>query len=128
MAEKTITLKEKSTEIQKGIPIVTTNEIDGYEILEVKGLVWASSVKAKSIFKDIIAMFRIMWGGDVDEYWELVNEARHEILEKLNKNAKEIDANGIIGLKLVTSQIVPGTVEIMAYGTAVKIEPKRKSR
>jgi uncharacterized protein YbjQ (UPF0145 family) len=110
-------------EITGGIPIVTTDSIKGYEIKEVKGLVWASSVKAKSIIKDIIAMFRVLWGGDVKEYWELINEARHEILRKLNKNADAMGANAIVKLYLTTSQVVPGTIEIMAYGTAVVIEP-----
>ena len=113
-------------EITHGIPIITTDFIPGYEIEEVKGLVWASSVKAKSIFKDIIAMFRVMWGGDVNEYWELINESRHEILEKINVNAKEMDANAVIKIRLTTAQIVPGTVEIMAYGTAVTIKQIKK--
>lgn len=117
---------KEECEVEKGIPIVTTETIAGYEIVEVKGLVWASSVKAKSIFQDIVAMFRIMWGGDVNEYWELVNEARHEILHRLNKNASEIEANAIVKLNLVTAQIVPGTVEIMAYGTAVVIEKEKR--
>ena len=116
------------TEIKEGIPIVTTESITGYEITEVKGLVWASSVKAKSIIKDIIAMFRVMWGGDIKEYWELINEARHEILKKLNENAKAMDANAIVKLRLTTSQVVPGTIEIMAYGTAVTIVPESKGK
>lgn len=112
----------KTSEEQKGVHIVTTEYVPGYRIIEVRGLVWASSVRAKSIFKDIIAMFRIMYGGEVPEYWELINEARHEILAKLNRNAKELGANAIVDVNFITSQVVPGTIEIMAYGTAVKVE------
>lgn len=104
------------------IQIVTAPYIEGYKIKEVKGLVWASSVRAKSIFKDIVAAFRVMAGGEVKEYWELLNEGRHEILKRLNKNTIEMGANAVVNVKLVTSQIVPGTIEILAYGTAVVIE------
>lgn len=115
-------MKNLVAEKEKGIHIVTTEYVPGYKIKEVKGLVWASSVRAKSILKDLIAMARITYGGEVHEYWELINEARHEILIKLNRNAKEIGANAIVDINLVTSQVVPGTIEIMAYGTAVLIE------
>lgn len=113
-------------DMKTSLPIVTTDNIVGYKVTEVKGLVWSSSVKSKSILKDIMAMFRIIWGGNVDEYWELIHEARHEILLKLNENTKEMGANAVISLKLTSSQIVPGTVEVMAYGTAVVVEKEKK--
>jgi uncharacterized protein YbjQ (UPF0145 family) len=114
-----------SLEESKGVHIVTTSTVPGYENAEVKGLVWASSVRAKFILQDLVAMLRIIKGGEVHEYWELMNEARHDILQKLNKNAVELGANAIVSVKLVTSQVVPGTVEILAYGTAVVLKKKK---
>jgi uncharacterized protein YbjQ (UPF0145 family) len=106
------------------VHIVTTPFVPGHRVTAVKGLVWANSVKARSILKDIVAMVRVILGGEVWEYTQLLNEARHEIMLKLNENAKRLKANGIINVKISTAQIVPGTVEILAYGTAVELEPE----
>ncbi|MFH1588287.1 MAG: YbjQ family protein [Candidatus Diapherotrites archaeon] len=102
--------------------VVTTPFVPNYEIKEVKGLVWASSVKAKFILEDIIATFRILLGGNIPEYWHLIDEARREVLRELTENAKKMDADAVISFKLMSSQIVPGTIEIMGYGTAVKLK------
>lgn len=104
------------------IPIVSTNFIPGHKVKELKGLVWATSIRAKNFFQDLAAIARIFIGGEIHEYMDLTNEARQEVLKKLNENAKFLGGNAIIGVKLVTSQIVPGTIEILAYGTAVLIE------
>jgi len=106
------------------IHIVTTPKVPGYKIKEVRGFVWASSVRAKFFLQDLKAMVRIFLGGEINEYYDLLNEARREILYKLNHNAKAMDANAVISVKLLATQIVPGTVEILAYGTAVKVEKK----
>lgn len=107
---------------ETGIQIVTSHFIPGYEIKEVKGLVWGSSVRAKFILKDLVAGLRVMAGGEVKEYWELLNETRHDVLKQLNVNANTLGANAIINVKMATSQVVPGTIELLAYGTAVVIE------
>lgn len=106
------------------VHIVTTSFVPGYKVTKVKGLVWASTVRAKFILKDLIAMIRMILGGEVKEYTQLLNEARHSILRQLNENAKQLGANGIINVKISTSQVVPGTIEILAYGTAVELEPE----
>ena len=115
----------KAQAMPEGIHIVTTPFVTGYKIKCVKGLVWASSVRAKFILKDLIAMVRIIIGGEVKEYWELLNEARADIIKKLNENAAAMGANAVINVKFTTSQIMPGTIEILAYGTAVEIVPEK---
>ena len=107
---------------EKGVQIVSLDNVPGYRTVEIKGLVWASSVRAKFILSDLIAMGRILLGGEIHEYRDLMNETRHEILQRLNKNTKEMGANAVLNVRMVSSQIVPGTVEILAYGTAAIIE------
>lgn len=102
--------------------IASCESIPNYKITCIKGLVWASNVRSVFILKDIIALGRIIAGGEVKEYTELANEARHDVLKKINENTKKINANAVIGLRMVTSQIVPGTIETLAFGTAVCIE------
>ncbi len=109
--------------------IVTSDEIPGYRIREVKGFVWGTTVRAKSIGKDLIALGRTIVGGEVVEYTNMINEARKYVLERLARNAKALGANAVISIRMGTAQIIPGTIEIFAYGTAVVVEEeKRKGR
>ena len=116
-------MAKKQTET-KDVIIVSSETIPGYEILEYKGLVWASTVRSKFILSELVAVIRAILGGEVKEYWQLVNEGRNVIMKRLNKNANDMEANGVIAVRLATSQIIPGTIEILAYGTAVRIKKK----
>lgn len=99
--------------------IMTTTEIKtDYEVL---GLVKGSSIKAKHLGKDIVAFLRMLVGGNVVEYAELLESAREEAIDAMLKDAKAMGANGIIGVRFSTSQIAQGVAEIIVYGTAVKI-------
>ena len=104
------------------IPIVSTENIPGYRLKEFKGLVWASSVRSKFFLQDISALFRMLLGGEIPEYMELTNEARQEVLDRLNENAKKLGANAVVAVELLSVPIVPGAIEILAYGTAVVAE------
>ncbi|MEW6294783.1 MAG: heavy metal-binding domain-containing protein [Candidatus Diapherotrites archaeon] len=115
-------MPEEKTEKEKGVHIVSTPFVPRHKITEVKGLVWASTVRSKFFLDDLKAWARMLAGGEVKEYRELLNEARRDILKKLNDNAKELNANAVISVVLNTAPIVPGTVEILAYGTAVIFE------
>ena len=64
----------------RGIQLVSTDDLPGYEIEEVKGFVWATSVRSKFIGKDLIAVLRIFVGGEIVEYTEMVNEAKKYLL------------------------------------------------
>ncbi len=111
----------------KGMHFVTTETIAGYEIEEVKGFVWATSVRSKFIGKDIIAVLRIFVGGEIPEYTDMINKAKREVISKILKNAKALGANAVVGARFSTpSQVVPGAVEVSCYGTAVKVKKKKK--
>ncbi len=111
------------------IHVVTTDHLPGYEIEEVKGLVWATTVRAKFVGKDILAALRIIVGGEVKEYVEMINEAKREVVERMVENARALGANAVIGARIsTTAQVVPGAVEITASGTAVRVKKSRKVR
>jgi len=104
---------------------VTTETLPAHEIKEVKGLVWGTSVRARFVGKDIIAILRVFAGGEIPEYTEMINEARLNVVKRLVKNAQKLGANAVVSARIgSTAQIVPGTVEIFAYGTAVVVKPK----
>jgi len=101
--------------------IVTSDQIFGQEIKETLGLVKGNTIRAKHIGKDILAGLRNIVGGEIKEYTEALNEAREEALRRMVKNAEELGADAIIGVRFTTSAIMAGSAELLVYGTAVKL-------
>jgi uncharacterized protein YbjQ (UPF0145 family) len=101
--------------------IVTTNKIEGKEIAETLGLVKGSTIRSKDVFRDIMAGFRTIVGGEIKVYTKAIEEARQEAMDRMVKEAEELSADAIVGMRFATSQVMPGAAEILAYGTAVKL-------
>ncbi len=102
--------------------ITSINRIEGKETLETFGLVMGNTVRARHLGKDVIAALRNMAGGEIVEYSRLLAESREQSVGRMVERAKEKGANAILGLRFVTSVIMGGAAEILAYGTAVRIE------
>ncbi|MCD6359074.1 MAG: YbjQ family protein [Dehalococcoidia bacterium] len=102
--------------------LVTTEQIEGKKIVEVKGLVKAGSIRARHLGKDITVGLRKIVGGELPEYTKMMAESREEALMRLVEEAEEMDANAVVGVRLVTSMVTTGASEIMAYGTAVVVK------
>ncbi len=102
--------------------IVTTQEIPGKEILEVKGLVRGSTVRSKNIGKDIGAALKGVVGGELAGYNEMLTEARQIAIGRMVEDAKSKGANAIVGMHLMSSSVMSGAAEMVAYGTAVLIK------
>ncbi|MBQ1769596.1 MAG: heavy metal-binding domain-containing protein [Turicibacter sp.] len=101
--------------------IVTTESIPGKEIIEVKGLVKGSTVRSKNIGKDIGSSFKNLVGGELNSYNEMLTEARQIAIGRMVEDAKAQGANAIVGLRLMSSSVMAGAAEMVAYGTAVVI-------
>jgi uncharacterized protein YbjQ (UPF0145 family) len=117
--------KGKVVEEVEGVHVVTSCEVPGFETVETKGFVWGTSVRAAFVGKDILAALHILVGGEIDIYTRMINFAKHEVIKRMVENAKELGANGVVSVRMGTAQIVPGTIEIFAYGTAVTIRKKK---
>jgi len=102
--------------------ITNTDFIVGKDIKEILGLVRGNTIQAKSIGKDIKAGFRNIAGGEIKEYTEMLAEAREIALERMKEKATKIGADAIINVRFMTSAIMGGAAEILAYGTAVKLK------
>ncbi|MEM2086681.1 MAG: YbjQ family protein, partial [Archaeoglobaceae archaeon] len=74
--------------------------------------------------KDISALFKNIVGGEIQEYTEMLSEARKEALNRMIKNAKELGADAVLNVRFATSQTMAGAAELLAYGTAVKLKKK----
>lgn len=103
--------------------IVTTENIPGKEIIEVKGTVIGSTIKTKHLGKDIVAAFFNLLGKDLKDYNDMMDEARKEAIEKMKSNAEDLGANAIICTRISPgSAIMGGAAEVFAYGTAVVVK------
>jgi uncharacterized protein YbjQ (UPF0145 family) len=102
--------------------IVNTDFVHGKEIKEMLGLVRGNTIQAKSIGKDIKAGLRNIAGGEIKEYTQMLAEAREVALKRMEDKAEKLDADAVINVRFMTSAIMGGAAEILAYGTAVKLK------
>ena len=100
--------------------VATTDEIPETTIVETLGIVRGSTVRARHIGRDLVAWFRNIVGGEVDEYTKLLAEAREESLQRMIERAEAMGADAIVGTRFITAGVAQGAAEILAYGTAVK--------
>ena len=104
--------------------VVTTDFVQGRKISEMLGLVRGSTIRAKHLGKDIMAGLRSLVGGEIKEYTEMLIESRNESLRRMEAHAEKLGADAVIIVRFVTSQVMGGAAELLAYGTAVKLEPE----
>jgi uncharacterized protein YbjQ (UPF0145 family) len=102
--------------------ITNTDYIAGKEIKEILVLVKGNTIQAKSIGKDIKAGFRHMAGGEIKEYTQMLAESREIALKRMREKAEKLGADAVINVRFMTSAIMGGAAEILAYGTAVKLK------
>ena len=106
----------------KEVVIVSSDEVAGRRITSVLGLVRGNSVRARNLVRDVQALARTVVGGRVGVYAELLEESREEALAKMTAEARALGADGVVATRLGTSQVISGAAEVLAYGTAVRLE------
>ncbi len=106
----------------KEVIIVSSDEVAGRSITSVLGLVRGNSVRARNLVRDVQALARTVVGGRVGVYAELLEESREEALAKMTAEARALGADGVVATRLGTSQVMSGAAEVLAYGTAVRLE------
>ena len=100
--------------------VTTTENIPNREIIEILGIARGSTVRARNIGRDIFAGLKNIVGGEIEEYTKLQAEAREQALQRMIEDAKKLNADAIVNVRIATSLIMQGASEVMAYGTAVK--------
>ena len=101
--------------------VVTTEQIAGKRLTETLGLVRGSTIRARHMGRDIMAGLRTIVGGEIKEYTVMLAQAREEALQRMIEQAEKMGANAIVSTRFVTSMVLSGAAEIVAYGTAVKV-------
>jgi len=102
--------------------VVTSSGICGQRVVRTLGLVRGNTIRARHVGKDILAVLRNLVGGEVFEYTKMMAEAREQALDRMVQEARELGANAIVDVRFMTSMLMAGAAELLAYGTAVVVE------
>ena len=105
-----------------GIIMTNIETVPGKKIVGLYGMVSGSTVRAKHAGQDFVAGLKNVFGGEIKNYTELMEESRREATSRMVQQALQLGANAIINVRYATSAITAGAAEVYAYGTAVKVE------
>jgi uncharacterized protein YbjQ (UPF0145 family) len=111
--------------MKEGMIYTSTPDIPGREIQEIIGVVSGNVVQSKHLGKDILAGLKSIVGGEITGYTEMLTEARQKAISRMVDEALKYKADAVVNLRFTTSAIMNGCSEILAYGTAVKLKPKK---
>jgi uncharacterized protein YbjQ (UPF0145 family) len=102
--------------------VVTTETVAGHRVTEVKGQCFGVVVRSRGLGGNIMAGLRSLVGGEIDEYTQLLEEARRHAVDRLVRNATLMGANAVLMMRFDSAEIGQTMSEIVAYGTAAVIE------
>jgi len=107
--------------------VTTSNHFDGYRVVRNYGVVRGITVRSRSVIGNFGASIQTLFGGNITIYTELCEHARGEAYELMIQHAAAVGANAIIAMRYDANEIAPGVTEVLAYGTAVAIEPIQRT-
>ena len=102
--------------------VTTAFDLPGYRTVENFGLVRGIVVRSRSIVGNIGAALQTIVGGNITLYTELCERARQDAFRLLLEHAAELGANAVIGVRYDANEVAQGVTEVLAYGTAVRVE------
>jgi uncharacterized protein YbjQ (UPF0145 family) len=102
--------------------VATSGTIAGKRTVRTLGLVRGNTIRARHLGKDIMAVLRNLVGGEVSEYTKMLAESREQALDRMVEEAKALGGNAVVDVRFITSMVMQGAAELLAYGTAVVIE------
>jgi uncharacterized protein YbjQ (UPF0145 family) len=105
--------------------VTTQFELDGYRVTRTLGVVRGITVRSRSIFGNIGASLQTLVGGNITLLTNLCEKARAEAFELMLQHAGQMGANAVVGARYDATEVMQGVTEVLAYGTAVFVEPVR---
>jgi uncharacterized protein YbjQ (UPF0145 family) len=103
--------------------VVTTNDLPGYRVVKHLGVVRGLTVRSRSVIGNIGAAVQIFFGGNITLYTKLAEEARRDAFDLLVEHARAMGANAVLAMRYDANEIASAVTEVLAYGTAVVVEP-----
>jgi uncharacterized protein YbjQ (UPF0145 family) len=104
------------------IIVTTGNEVAGFRIVSYLGVVRGIVVRSPSLGQGLLGAFKSLAGGNIREFIEVCEAARHEAYTQMLANAEELGAHAILGMRYDATEFMQGATEVLAYGTAVTLE------
>lgn len=102
--------------------VTTSSNIAGKKIIKTFGIVKGNTVRARHIGRDIVAVFKNLVGGEIQEYTKLLAESREQSVDRMISEAEKLGANAIVDARFATSYIMQNAAEILVFGTAVGVK------
>jgi uncharacterized protein YbjQ (UPF0145 family) len=103
--------------------VTTAFELPGYRVRQSLGVVRGIVVRSRNLFVNIGAAFHAMVGGNITAWTNLCEQTRRDAFEIMIRHATELGANAVVGARYDATEIASGATEVLAYGTAVVVEP-----
>ncbi len=123
MANELMHRSPSAVDFDGGLLLVTSDEVPGHRIVRVLGLVRGNTVRTRHLGVDFMAGLRNLVGGEVEGYTKMLAQSREQALDRLRAECVRKGGNAVVGLRMTTSTVMQGAAEMLAYGTAVVIEP-----
>src|SRR5450756_518043 len=105
--------------------VTTQFELDGFRVVRTLGVVRGIVVRSRSLFGTIGAGLQTLVGGNITLLSSLCEKTRQQAFEVMLNHASEMGANAVVGARYDATEIMNGVTEVLAYGTAVFVEPAR---
>jgi uncharacterized protein YbjQ (UPF0145 family) len=105
--------------------VTTQFELDGFRVVRTLGVVRGITVRSRSIFGTIGASLQTLVGGNITLLTNLCERARAEAFDLMLQHAGEIGGNAVVGARYDATEVMQGVTEVLAYGTAVLVEPEK---
>jgi uncharacterized protein YbjQ (UPF0145 family) len=102
--------------------MVTMDFVPGRKVGKTLGLVRGNTIRARHIGRDILAALRNIVGGEISDYTKMMAESREQAIDRMVEEAESLGADAILNIRFATSMIMQSASEILAYGTAVKLD------
>src|ERR687896_335580 len=103
--------------------VTTAFELPGFRVRQNLGVVRGIVVRSRNLFVNIGALVNSMVGGNITAWTNLCETTRKDAFEIMVQHATELGANAIIGARYDATEVMQGATEVLAYGTAVVVEP-----
>jgi len=105
--------------------VTSALELPGYEIVENIGVVRGIVVRSNNLFGSLFGGLRSLLGGNIEVFSRMCDEARSHAFQEMIRHASERGANAVVGFRYDATELSAGITEVLAYGTAVKVVPRR---
>lgn len=104
--------------------VTTAFELPGFRVRRSLGIVRGITVRSRSILGTLGGTLQTVIGGNITAFTNLCEKAREEAFEHMLSHAAQMGANAIIGMRYDANEVMDGVTEVLAYGTAVLVEPQ----